>query len=43
VVDEGTALPMFTDYPVESHLRGVIGHGTFGLASGLLLTLLDRH
>jgi hypothetical protein len=42
VVDEGTALPTFTDYPVESHLRGVVGHGTFGLVSGLLLTLLDR-
>ena len=42
IVDEGTALPTFTDYPVESHLRGVVGHGTFGLAAGLLLTLLDR-
>jgi hypothetical protein len=42
LVDEGTALPTFTDYPVESHLRGVVGHGTFGLAAGLILTLLDR-
>ena len=42
IVDEGTALPTFTDYPVESHLRGVVGHGTWGLAAGLLLSLVDR-
>jgi hypothetical protein len=42
IIDEGTALPTFIDFPVESHLRGVVGHGTFGLAAGLLLTLLDR-
>jgi hypothetical protein len=41
IVDEGTALPTFTDYPVESHMRGVVGHGTFGLAAGLLLSLVD--
>jgi hypothetical protein len=43
VVDEGTALPTFTSYPAESHMRGVVGHGTFGLAAGALLTLIHRH
>src|SRR5215212_9642086 len=42
LVDEGTALPTFTDYPFESHMRGVVGHGTFGLAAGLILSLVDR-
>jgi hypothetical protein len=42
VVDEGTALPTFTDYPVESHLRGVVGHGTFGVVAGILLWLVHR-
>ena len=42
LVDEGTAIAQFTDYPVESHLRGVVGHGTLGLAVGALLTLVDR-
>jgi hypothetical protein len=41
IVDEGTALPTFTDYPVESHMRGVVGHATYGLATGVLLTLVD--
>jgi tetrahydromethanopterin S-methyltransferase subunit F len=41
LVDEGTALPTFTDYPVQSHLRGVVGHGTLGLAIGLLLSLVE--
>jgi hypothetical protein len=40
IVDEGTALPTFTSYPVESHLRGVVGHGVFGLAAGALLELV---
>jgi len=42
IVDEGTALPTFTDYPVESHLRGVVGHATLGLAIGVLLSLVER-
>jgi hypothetical protein len=42
IVDEGTALPTFTSYPVESHMRGVIGHGAFGLAAGALLSLVHR-
>lgn len=41
VVDEGTALPAFTEYPLESHLRGVVGHGTLGLVIGMLLSLVD--
>lgn len=42
VVDEGTAIQTFTDYPVESHLRGVVGHATLGLAVGALLALVER-
>ena len=42
IVDEGTALPTFTDYPVESHMRGVVGHATLGLAIGVLLSLVER-
>jgi hypothetical protein len=40
VVDEGMAITQFTEYPIESHLRGIVGHGAFGLAAGLLLTLV---
>lgn len=39
LVDEGTAVSTFTSYPVESHLRRAVGHGTVGLAIGLLLAL----
>jgi hypothetical protein len=39
VVDEGTSLSMLTDYPLVSHLRGVVGHATVGLTIGLLLRL----
>jgi hypothetical protein len=42
VVDEGTALGSFTAYPVASHLRGVVGHATYGFAAGLLLSLSRR-
>ena len=42
VVDEGTALSQLTAYPPVSHLRGVVGHGTLGLALGALLRLLGR-
>jgi hypothetical protein len=42
IVDEGTALPTFTSYPVESHLRGVVGHATYGIAAGALLSLIHR-
>jgi hypothetical protein len=41
LVDEGTAVPTFAQYPVESHLRGVVGHGAYGLTAGLLLALVD--
>ena len=40
VVDEGTALPQLTAYPLVSHLRGVVGHATFGLTAGALLRLV---
>ena len=42
VVDEGTSISSFSDYPTESHMRGVVGHGTYGLAAGLLLALVER-
>lgn len=42
LVDEGTAITKFSEYPVESHLRGVVGHATLGLAIGLLLSLVAR-
>jgi len=42
LVDEGTSISSFSDYPMESHMRGAVGHGTYGLAAGLLLSLLER-
>jgi hypothetical protein len=42
VVDEGTALPLMTSYPLVSHARGVVGHATLGLTIGALLALLDQ-
>lgn len=41
VVDEGTSLSALTDYHLESHLRGVVGHGTLGLVIGSLLSLVS--
>jgi hypothetical protein len=41
LVDEGTAISQSTAYPVESHLRGVVGHAAFGLAASILLELVD--
>lgn len=40
LVDEGTAITQVTDYPVESHVRGVVGHGTLGTVIGVLLTFV---
>ena len=40
-VDEGTSLPLATSYPLVSHLRGVVGHATVGLTTGVLLALLE--
>ncbi|GAA3168799.1 hypothetical protein GCM10010531_22250 [Blastococcus jejuensis] len=37
VVDEGTSLSQAADYPLVSHLRGVVGHATYALAAGALL------
>jgi hypothetical protein len=42
VVDEGTSLPQLTDYPLVSHLRGIVGHAVYGLAAGALLSLVRR-
>ena len=39
VVDEGTALPTARQYPLVSHARGVVGHTTVGLTTGVLLAL----
>jgi hypothetical protein len=41
LVDEGTSLPLLTSYPVVSHVRGVVGHGTVGVVIGLLLALAE--
>jgi hypothetical protein len=42
LVDEGTAISQFTDYPQASHMRGAVGHGTLGLAIGMLLALINE-
>jgi hypothetical protein len=42
LVDEGSALPQLTAYPLASHLRGVVGHSTLGATTGALLSLRDR-
>jgi hypothetical protein len=41
LVDEGTAISQLMDYPLASHMRGVVGHGTLGLAIGVLQALVD--
>ncbi len=43
IVDEGTAISSFSSYPIESPIRGVVGHGKFGLVAGLLLSLVTRN
>ena len=43
LIDEGTALSEFTAFPVEAHLRGVVGHGAWGLVAGALLSLTEGH
>jgi hypothetical protein len=46
LVDEGLSSAAFTPppraYPVESHLRGVVGHLTFGVAAGAMLAIARR-
>jgi hypothetical protein len=39
IVDEGLSLPTIAQYMPESHIRGLIGHSTWGLAAGTLLSL----
>ena len=41
LIDEGTAISEFAAYPVASHLRGVVGHTTFGLVAEALLSLVE--
>ena len=41
VVDEGMSLSTALDYLPESHIRGVVGHGTWGVCAGVLLTLVQ--
>ena len=46
LVDEGVNSAFFTlppqDYPVESHLRGIVGHFTYGVVAGALLAAARR-
>ena len=42
LVDEGTAISDFAAYPVESHMRGVVGHATLGLVAGALMSLIEE-
>lgn len=42
LVDEGMAITQVFQYPVESHLRGVVGHATVGMAIGTFLSLVAR-
>jgi hypothetical protein len=46
VVDEGVVSTLFTPppgaYPIESHLRGVVGHLGYGLAAGAMLSVARR-
>jgi hypothetical protein len=42
LVDEGLSLSTARDYKTESHVRGVIGHGTWGVSAGVLLSLVGR-
>jgi hypothetical protein len=42
LVDEGSAIGQAKDYPAASHLRGVVGHGTHGVVTGVLLALASR-
>jgi hypothetical protein len=42
LVDEGLSLPTFGQYMRESHARGLVGHSTWGLTAGALLSLTSR-
>jgi hypothetical protein len=46
LVDEGLPtlriVPAPQEWPVESHVRGVVGHVTLGLGIGALLSVADR-
>ena len=46
LVDEGVNSALFTPppwaYPIESHLRGVVGHLAYGIAAGAMLAVARR-
>ena len=46
IVDEGVNSTFFTPppqaYPVESHLRGLVGHITYGVVAGAMLAVAHR-
>ena len=46
MVDEGANAAFFTPppraYPVESHLRGVVGHLAYGVSVGVMLSMAHR-
>ena len=46
LVDEGVVSAVFTPppwaYPIESHLRGAIGHLAYGAAAGAMLSAARR-
>jgi hypothetical protein len=43
LVDEGVVSALFTPpswaYPIESHVRGVVGHLAYGVAAGAMLAV----
>lgn len=45
LVDEGVNSAFFTpppqDYPIESHLRGAVGHLAYGVIAGVLLVVVS--
>jgi hypothetical protein len=46
LVDEGVVSTLFTPppwaYPIESHLRGAVGHLAYGVAAGAMLAAAQR-
>jgi hypothetical protein len=42
LVDEGLSLPTFAEYVVESCIRGLVGHSTWGLTAWLMLSVTTQ-